>query len=243
MFEPVISVNADPSLSSVPEVDLNPDGDGFIQSETGHDSADQSGSVPRETSDVETDLLGDSVQSSVQQAVNQWVGFDPTIHSSMPDGTPRFRVDGGYALKRGKGGRKSADAGAMPSGGAAPSPHVPRETSDVIGSGPMVQGAAATMSNKQTAVFLVASVTGILSRAIGPEWAAEKDEQKGLNGAVETYLDAKGGLQITPEMGLILALSAYAVPRLATENTQSKLSRFMGWCADRVAVIRHRLGV
>ena len=222
---------------------MTPDGDRFSQSETITDSAEQSSNVPRETSDVETDLLGDSVQTSVQQAVNQWIGFDPSIHSTMPDGTPRFRVDGGYALKRGKGGRKSADVGTMPTGVPDPTPHVSRETADVIGSGPMVQGAAAAMSNKQTAVFLVASVTGILSRAIGPEWAAEKDEQKGLNGAVETYLDAKGGLQITPEMGLVLALSAYAVPRLATENTQSKLSRFMGWCADRVAVIRNRLGV
>lgn len=184
------------------------------------------------------DLFNASVTAQVESAVTEWVGFDPTIHAVNPDGTPRMRTNGSYALKRGRksGGANPAgvpdagDDGDQPT--QAPGPAAPQA----------VTAAAASMSNKQTAVFLVETVTGILGKAIGPEWLAEKDEKKGLSNATEQYLNAKGGLQITPEMGLLLALSAYAVPRMAVPNTQSKLSRFVGWCGDRVAVIRARFG-
>jgi hypothetical protein len=195
-----------------------------------------------ETAQLPLDGLETAAETAAETAVTEFVGFDPSIHASNRDGTPKYRQDGSYALKRGrKSGAKDTPAESVGDSDnmADAVPNVTGQTA-VPGA---VNAAAASMSNQQTAVFLVETVTGILGRAIGPEWLAEKEEKKGLSNATKQYLDAKGGLQITPEMGLVLALSAYAVPRLATENTQSKLSRFVGWCSDRVAVIRRRLGV
>lgn len=184
------------------------------------------------------DMFNSAVAEQVEAAVTEYVGFDPAIHAANPDGTPRLRTNGSYALKR---GRKSGAQ--MPTGNPDTGADADDATATTGAAPAAVNAAASAVSNKQTAVFLVDTVTGILSRAIGPEWAAEKDEKKGLANATEQYLVAKGGLQISPEMGLLLALSAYAVPRLAVQNTQSKLSRFMGWCGDRIAVVRSRLGV
>ena len=172
------------------------------------------------------------VTESVADSVADHLGFDPAIHAVNPDGTPKLTVDGAYAKKRGR--RKVVDTAGENRPEVSAAPILP-------GNPGMDAATVAAMSNAQTALFLVRTTTGVLSRAIGPEWAAEKGEEKGLSDAVKQYLDAKGGIQISPEMGLTLALAAYAVPRLATENTQSKLSRFAGWCRDRFDVIRARL--
>jgi hypothetical protein len=105
MSEPVQTVAVDPSLSSVGDPDLTLPHDEVSQSEKPADSADQSDNVPRETADVPRET--DPVSQAVETAVRQWIGFDPAIHAVNEDGTPRLRVDGSYARKRGRGGRKS----------------------------------------------------------------------------------------------------------------------------------------
>ena len=199
-----------------------------------------SGDVPRET-----DLIGDPVADAVATAVEQWIGFDPAVHSVNPDGTPRLRVDGSYARKRGKGGRKSGDGENGDS----------LFSTDTISPGPMVgataQGPSPTptatttapqMNSAQAATMLVVACTTVMCKLVGPEWAAEKPEQKALADATKIYLDSKGGLNVTPEMGLFIAISMYAVPRLAHENTRSKFGKVVDWTHDRIAVLRARFG-
>ena len=207
------------------------------------------------TSTVETvnygtpDLFAEAAEKAAEKAVEQQIGFDPAIHAVNADGTPKMRVNGSFMLKRGRksggspGTPKSAGVPVAATDDAETSGEIAPNSPEVQALPGAVQASANAVSNAQTARFLVDTVTGVLSRAIGPEWAVEKDERSGLANATKQYLDAKGGLQISPEMGLLLAVSAYAAPRFAVPNTQTKISRFVGWCADRVAVARRRLGL
>lgn len=184
--------------------------------------------------------IPDFVHDAADVSVSDHIGFDPAIHRADADGNPILTRGGAYAKRRGppkKGTTRPAETvfpGDALGGGTVPPP-------ETVSAAIPVQAAAASVSTAQTAVFLVTSVTGVLSRAIGPEWAADKQEIKGLSDAVKNYIDAKGGIAITPEMGLALALSAYAIPRLAVENTQTKLQKAFGWVRDRVDIVRARI--
>lgn len=187
-------------------------------------------------------VMPDFVAAGVASSVADHLGFDPAIHAVNPDGTPRLTVDGAFAKKRGKGGQRR-DVPRETS--AAPGP-TEADSAPGIGAGipgvSATSAAAAAMTNAQTAVFLVRTITGVLGRAIGPEWLpTEKAEEKGLTDATKNYLDAVGGLQITPEMGLCLAIVAYSVPRFAVPNTQTKLQAFGAWVRDRTDVVVARV--
>lgn len=239
MAEPVNPVTVDPSLSSDDVPTLTDSADEVFQSEPTPDSVEQSpADVPRETEDP--------VSQAVETAIEQWVGFDPAIHAVNGDGTPRLRVDGSFARKRGRGGRKSTDADTNTPGADdlftdldnTPSQplHVPRETPTA----PAPSTTAPTLNNQQTAAMLVMACTTVMGKLVGPEWLTEKPEQKALVDATKIYLDAKGGVNVTPEMGLFIAVSMYAVPRLAHENTRSKFGKAVDWCRDRFTVLRAR---
>lgn len=198
--------------------------------------------IPDQATSVDSESQSDPVADAVATAVEQWIGFDPSIHAVNEDGTPRLKVDGTYARKRGKGGRKSVD-----DSGASGSADLFGDTQTAPQSGatataPQTQPVqtAPNLSSQQAAAMLVIACTTVMGKLVGPEWTAEKAEQKALTDATKIYLDAKGGLNVTPEMGLFIALSMYAVPRLAHENTRSKFGLAVDWVRDRVAVLRAR---
>lgn len=237
MSEPGNPVAVDLSLSDTNDPTLTTSTNEVFQSEPETDSVEQSpADVPRETSDP--------VSQAVETAIEQWVGFDPAIHAVNEDGTPRLRVDGSFARKRGRGGRKSVDTNAPGSDDLFTDPdntpsqplHVPRETPPAQTS----PTTAPTLNNQQTAAMLVMACTTVMGKLVGPEWLTEKPEQKALVDATKIYLDAKGGVDVTPEMGLFIAVSMYAVPRLAHENTRSKFGKAVDWCRDRFTVLRSR---
>lgn len=193
----------------------------------------------------------DPVLSAVETSVSQWIGFDPAIHAVNPDGTPRLRTNGAYALKRGRGGRQRSDKSDTGDGDLFGS--VPRETADVpretVGDGstpnttPAVPGAAPVpVNSRDAAMMIVMTCTTVLSKVVGPEWVAEKQEVKTLTDATKVYLDSKGGLNVSPEMALFIAVVGYSVPRMAHENTRSKFGRLVDWSRDRFAVLRLRMG-
>jgi hypothetical protein len=196
--------------------------------------------VSRETTEE------DPVADAVAVAVSQWVGFDPAVHAVNPDGSPRLRVDGSYARKRGRGGRQSvpreteAVADTQTNAGLFDNPtSVPRETPRQAPAS-VPETVPASLSSREAAAAIVLTSTAILARMVGPEWSAEKPELKALTDATKIYIDSKGGLQMSPEMGLFLAVSMYAAPRFAHENTRSKFSKAVDWCKDRIAVLRAR---
>lgn len=242
MSEPVQTVAVDLPLSASAEPVLTGSTDEVSQSETPTDSVEQSIDVPRET-DTSVPRETDPVTAAVETAVQQWIGFDPSIHAVNEDGTPRLRVDGSYARKRGRGGRKSGDDETAAGEADLFSNTVSRETpSGQTATAPQASPTqtAPNLTSQQAAAMLVIACTTVMGKLVGPEWHAEKPEQKALVDATKIYLDSKGGLNVTPEMGLFIAVSMYAVPRLAHENTRSKFSLAVDWCRDRISVLRSR---
>jgi len=200
--------------------------------------------LPVSDSESQSAPADDPVSQAVAASIGQYVGFDPTIHAVNPDGSPRMRAHGkGYALKRGKGGRKSpaADAAAGPTdlfGNAGTETAPVSET----GTAPTTQAPGQTpLNSREAAAMIVMTCTTVLGKVVGPEWIADKDEARNLTQATKVYLDSKGGLNVSPEMALFLAVTGYAVPRMAHENTQSVFKRAVRWCRDRFDVLRARM--
>lgn len=189
----------------------------------------------------------DPVAVAVATSADQYIGFDPSIHAVNADGTPRMRAHGkGYALKRGKGGRKSTvevAAGADDLFAGDETATASETASAPTPSAAPGAAASTSLNSREAAAMIVLTCTTVLSKVVGPEWQAETAEKKNLTDATKVYLDSKGGLNVTPEMALFLAVTGYAVPRLAHENTQSKFSRAWQWCKDRFAVVKSRVGM
>ena len=241
----VVGLSTDTTTPVVEKTDQVEAVDSVSQSDT---SADPAPVVLAETAPVPP-AATDPVSQAVAASIGQYVGFDPAIHAVNPDGSPRMRAHGkGYALKRGKGGRKSTpventDGAGDLFGGASTETATAPETDTA----PTPQTATAStgqtpLNSREAAAMIVLTCTTVLSRVVGPEWVAEKDEARNLTNATKVYLDSKGGLNVTPEMALFLAVTGYAVPRMAHENTQSKFGRAVQWCKDRFAVLRARVG-
>jgi len=173
----------------------------------------------------------DFVGEHVEKIVIAGEAFDPTRHATNPDGTPRLKVDGTLAAKR---GRKA--------GGAAPSPS---STAPPVPS----QGEGATvapdpgLSSLATAKIVFGAATGLAARIIGPEWGAEdKEEEKYMVSALKLYFDAKGTVEISPELGLFIAVASYSSARFRHENTRSKFAKFKTWVKDAYHWARGKWG-
>lgn len=140
-----------------------------------------------------------------------YVAFDPDIHATNPDGTPSQREDGTYRKKRGRkpGSRAPQGAAAVPvTPPQASAPKKPTVKPDVL-----------------ARQFLNMGV-GFAVQTIGPEWDFEsKDEADAMVNATAAYIEAKGGVSVSPEVMLLLVYGGYVLHRLKSENTQSKLSR------------------
>ena len=174
----------------------------------------------------------DFIQDVTAVTIPDNSGFDPAIHATGPDGQPKRRGDGSFALRRGrKPGSKTGtapastptlDAGATVEPGTADAPEAP-----------------ASMSNREAARQVCNLAIGAATALIGPEWApTSKEEANNLSTAVKNYFDARGQVQLSPEWGLVFAVVAYSAPRFAHENTASKFSRAVNWCKKKYLDLR-----
>lgn len=173
----------------------------------------------------EFDAEGDA-SAHVDRLMVAGEAFDPDKHALNADGTPRLKVDGTLAAKR---GRKRAGAAPVnpshldPSQSQAPDP---------------------SLSNAALAKIIFGSVTGAMSRMVGPEWAPETPaEEKYMTGAIKAYFDAYGPVDISPAWGLLLAVGAYSAPRFAKENTRTKFQVAVRKAKSVYYYIRSKFGV
>jgi hypothetical protein len=144
-----------------------------------------------------------SVADMVQIQSEAHDGFDPLTHAVNPDGTPKRKVDGSFALKR---GRKS---GAAPTTSSAPAQVAQTPTINV------------DEASRQSCNMLINGAVLLL----GEQWAPQdKEEAKGLQMSFKNYFEARGVPNVPPEVGLVVAVLAYSLPRLTHEKTVSRFT-------------------
>lgn len=163
-----------------------------------------------------------SLSSITEGHAKSYEGFDPTIHATNEDGTPKMRADGsGYAKKR---GRKAGKGEALPDVArvenlplVAPVEEKPRISAEQM--------------SRQCANWFIGC--GVM--IFGKEWEPEtKDEAVGLKTAFKDYFDAAGTPDLPPSLGLIAALGAYSLGRIQHENTRGKIGRAWFWLRAKV---------
>lgn len=144
-----------------------------------------------------------SVADMVQVQSEAHDGFDPLTHAVNPDGTPKRKVDGSFALKR---GRKS---GAAPTTNSAPAQVAETPTINV------------DEASRQSCNMLINGAVLLF----GEQWAPQdKEEAKGLQISFKNYFEARGVPNVPPEIGLAVAVLAYSLPRLTHEKTVSRFT-------------------
>lgn len=144
-----------------------------------------------------------SVADMVQVQSEAHDGFDPLTHAVNPDGTPKRKVDGSFALKR---GRKS---GVAPTTSSAPAQVAQTPTINV------------DEASRQSCNMLINGAVLLF----GEQWAPQdKEEAKGLQISFKNYFEARGVPNVPPEVGLVVAVLAYSLPRLTHEKTVSRFT-------------------
>jgi hypothetical protein len=112
-------------------------------------------------------------------------------------------VDGSFALKR---GRKS---GAAPTTNSAPAQVAQTPTINV------------DEASRQSCNMLINGAVLLF----GEQWAPQdKEEAKGLQISFKNYFEARGVPNVPPEIGLVVAVLAYSLPRLTHEKTVSRFT-------------------
>lgn len=161
--------------------------------------------------DEDIDLAqGISLDHNTNNAADAYEGFDEAMHAIGKDGKPRYNKDGSYARKRGRKG------GAISSGG--------------------VDSPSASVVSTDDAAIQSANLLFNLSVFMGgDEWAPSKDEAICVKTGFKNYYDARGIVNIPPELGLVIALGMYALPRLNKPSTREKISSFWVWVKDKFA--------
>lgn len=159
-----------------------------------------------------------SLENLSEDVAKTYDGFDPSKHATNEDGTPRMRVDGSYALKRGrKAGTSIAQASQIVAEKPAPMSAKAARAANVV-------------TNKAAAHATVKTVVTMLGGMVGEEWNfADQDEADAMVQAVTAYYDANGQIQMSPETMLGIQLIAYAAPRVQHPNTKSKLEKAWDW--------------
>ena len=142
-----------------------------------------------------------SISDMVASVVESHDGFDPLLHAVNPDGTPKRKVDGSYAMKR---GRKSG---------------VPQSPSSAA---PAVASQATITPDEAARQSCNMIINGAVLM-FGEQWEPrDKDEAKGLQISFKNYFEARGVPNVPPEVGLIVAVLAYSLPRITHEKTVSR---------------------
>lgn len=151
------------------------------------------------------DMVG-TVGDMVSEVSEAHAGFDPLVHAVNPDGSPKRKVDGSYAMKR---GRKS---------GALPSPSSTTSPAAQVAQTPTIN---VDEASRQSCNMLINGAVLLF----GEQWAPQdKEEAKGLQISFKNYFEARGVPNVPPEVGLVVAVLAYSLPRLTHEKTVSRFT-------------------
>jgi hypothetical protein len=157
--------------------------------------------------------------------------FNPAIHATNADGTPRTTVAGNYALKRGK---KAGNATMV----------APKSVKGVV-----LPGAAPQATVKEQAARLggaqAANLGIMLLVALGgDEFHPRKDEKVGLDEkrmleeTTGDFFVANDWEDLPPGLALICAWGMFVLPRFTMPKTQTRVQRLKGWLGAKIGAWR-----
>lgn len=159
-----------------------------------------------------------SLVGVVEAHSTAYAGFDPSIHAVNEDGTPKRKASGEYALKRGRkaGGKSTLPPKAKDQG---PDPEIIRINVDEAA--------------RQSANLVINAAVWTMGEEIGKP--LDKAEAEGLKLSFKNYYEARGVPNIPPEIGLILALGSYIVPRIRqSEPAMTKMQKAAFWIKSKM---------
>lgn len=153
--------------------------------------------------------------------------FDPEIHVTNDDGSPRInKGDGHVTIKKwikrpvtASKVKKPRPKSEKPEPKPEPKPFMP----------PGIAGKVA------------ADITFTIGVAVGGrEWAPMKNDEMGVDelsfmqDAYANYFEAMGITDVPPGWVLVIALSSYVAPRLVLPKTQTRFSRAYSWIKAKI---------
>lgn len=171
-------------------------------------------------------VSGDDPEIAAHHAA-LYAKFDPNIHATNEDGTPKLTPKGRLAKKRGRdkaAGSFNAAASVSRPGSANGISGAPSTGTDApIPINPAVYKAA----GQAAATITIGSCTMLLGPAwhLDPRKPEEADEYKTMSGAYADYFKATGITDISPGWILALVLTGYAMPRFQDPVTLSRFQR------------------
>lgn len=155
--------------------------------------------------------------------------FDPDIHKTKLDGTPKLTKGNQLWLKSGK--RINNSKSFIKRGAAQPGAQPGSETD---APGPGTEAAHYEASGR----VMAETIFSLGQMFFGPEWAPQQvagqiDERGQMSTAWAEYFRAKGLSDIPPGMAIAIAMGSYTLPRLAMPTTKSRFTRLGAWFKNR----------
>ena len=148
----------------------------------------------------------------------QGITFNPAIHESMPDGTPRLSPSGKLRRKRGGGGKGPRSSFVPP----ADAPAAPDQSA--IESAAKIKATAEGMTNM---TFLIATVIG------GPDFRPiindKENEREQFVSAYTGVCEAYGYSDMPPWMALAFVATAFTARRFINPEFTEFKERKAGW--------------
>lgn len=157
-----------------------------------------------ESGTVKPETPVSSIPQSSAQSVPVREEFNPAVHESNPDGTPRLTADGKYRRKRGRKSNspKSANTATVSAQAVPQTPNI---------------------DYRGTAVLLSSLVFNGSVAVFGPAWEPSQAEREQIENAATRYCESQDISDIPPGIALLLCMGMYAVPRLSDSQTKEKL--------------------
>jgi hypothetical protein len=155
------------------------------------------------------------------EALGALEGFDPEIHATNPDGSPKLKAGGGFQKRR---GRKPGNPAPRVQVSGESEPDAPK-TAQENGASKIV--VAAPISPKVIAQQYASVFFALGFGVFGDEWLPESvDERKMVESSIQTYVESEGVEPMSPGIGLVVTLGAYALKKAQRPVIKSKLEIF-----------------
>lgn len=167
--------------------------------------------------------------------------FDPELHVTLPDGSPKLTRNGNLTIipvkerpKQRSGQRRRGRPRGRPTKPTKPTkPEAVGSTLNVAGDADDNFPGPAPGSSRAAAVGVVGGIQAIGLTLGGEEWAYQRDERIGRDeesegiDAFERWFESRGITDIPPGIGIAIWAASYAAMRLNKPKTKERAR--LGW--------------